>query len=63
MIKRSNIFCNYDLGAIVITLTAARMIMEEPFLARYFTNSWIHTGVMAFLITVMLASKKVAILR
>ncbi|HWQ71820.1 MAG TPA: TerC family protein [Desulfitobacteriaceae bacterium] len=52
-----------DLGAIVITLTAARMIMEEPFLARYFTNSWIHTGVMAFLITVMLASKKVAILR
>lgn len=50
-----------DLGAIVITLTAARMIMEEPFLAPYFTNSWIHTGVMAFLITVMLASKKVAI--
>lgn len=50
-----------DLGAIVITLTGARMIMDEPFLAHYFTNSWVHSGVMVLLITVMLASKKVAI--
>lgn len=47
-----------DLGAAVIAFTAARMILEEPFLSAYFTNVWVHWGIIFSLIALVLAAGK-----
>lgn len=47
-----------DLGAAVIAFTAARMIMEEPFVQPYFEAAWLHWGVIISLVALVLGAGK-----